>query len=287
MLQLKDVELSAVVDIDEDRARKAGSRFGVDWFRSHHDLRGRVDAAVVAVPTSAHHDVAADLLVDGLNLLVEKPLAKTVEQAENLCRLASDRNLRLLVGHLERFNPVFVEALKQIHEPRKIEMERSGPFPGRGGDVGVVLELMTHDLDILLQMARFPVTSIVAKGKSVFTKHLDQATAQIDFENGFTARLQASRASTERIRRFKVEDADGHLEVDLAGRRMRRLANGGEANQEVPRVFEQGDPLLEQDRSFVDVLHNGMQPRVSGEAGKAAVILAARILEDIRNGGSH
>jgi len=281
---LDGVRLAAVVDIDQDRARQVAGRYGARALGSHMDLKGRVKAAVVAVPTSAHHDVAAELLSSGIELLVEKPLATTLSQAEDLCRLAAGNTLRLQVGHLERFNPVFLEASKRIQKPRYVRMERCGPFPGRGGDVDVVLELMTHDLDILLQLAGAPVTDVIASGWPVITPHLDVATAHITFADGLVADLMASRVGLERVRRFLVLDRLGVLDVDLAGGWMRRNALDAGPGGADKLQLETGDPLLDQDRSFVEILSNGQQPRVGAEAGKAAVALASRILEYIRAG---
>ncbi len=280
---LDGVRLEAVVDIDRDRAQRMADRYDARAFGSHRDLPGRVKAAVVAVPTSAHHQVAADLLESGIELLVEKPLATTREHAENLCRLAQGRALRLQVGHLERFNPIFLEASRRVRRPGYIRMERRGPFPGRGGDVDVVLELMTHDLDILLQLVQAPVAEVSASGWSVITPHLDVATARIRFADGLVAELMSSRVSLERIRRFMVLDEKGVLEVDLAGGWLRRNSLDGNPGRADKLHLDGGDPLLEQDRSFAEILQNGQPPRVGGEAGRATVELASRILECIRS----
>jgi predicted dehydrogenase len=275
------VQLAAVVDVDRDRARRMADEFGAEALNSHRELSGRVKAAVVAVPTSAHHEVAAELLSFGIELLVEKPLAITLADAEDLCRLADGNMLRLQVGHLERFNPVFLEASRRIHKPSYIRMERCGPFPGRGGDVGIVLESMTHDLDILLQLTDAPAVDVTASGWSVITSHLDVVTAQIRFADGLVADLMASRVSLERARRFLVLDEKGVLDVDLAGGWIRRNSLDGSREGSDKLRLDGGDPLLDQDRSFVEILSNGKQPRVGGAAGKAAVALATRILECI------
>jgi predicted dehydrogenase len=281
---LDGVQLAAVVDINQDRARRMADQYGTLALDSHRSLSDQVKAAVVAVPTSSHHEVATELLSLGIELLVEKPLAATVTQAEELCRLAAVRTLRLQVGHLERFNPVFLEASQRIQKPRYVRMERCGPFPGRGGDVDIVLELMTHDLDILLQLTDAPVADVAASGWSVITPHLDVATARISFTDGLVADLMSSRVSVERIRRFQVLDELGVLEVDLAGGWIRRNSLDAGPGGAEKLQMDCGDPLLDQDRSFVEILSNGQQPRVCGEAGKAAVALASRILECIRAG---
>lgn len=284
LASLEGVSLDAVVDVDAGRARAVADRFGAEPLQTTRDLVDRVDAAVVAVPTSLHHDVAVGLLESGLDLLVEKPLATTVADADNLCRLV-DRHARCLqVGHLERFNPTLTEAVGLIRRPRYVRMERSGPFPGRGGDVDVVLELMTHDLDILLHLTRAPVDSVEAAGWSVLTPHLDVASARLRFADGLTADLFASRVGAERCRRFLVLDERGALEVDLANRTLCRTGVAPAPGSGQRQVLATCDPLLEQDRDFVDVLQNGRQPRVGASAGRAAVALATRIQQAIRPG---
>ncbi len=281
---MDQVELVAVVDIDGERARQAGERFHTRGLTSHLELAGEVDAAVVAVPSSRHFQVAADLLSAGIHLLVEKPLATTVADAEQLCRLAKEKDLHLQVGHLERFNPIFNEAMARVRKPRTIRMCRCGPFPGRGGDVGVVLELMSHDLDILSQMTQAPVVSVSASGSCVFTSHLDRARARIEFQDGLIAELDASRTGAERMREFTVEDEDGLLEVNLAQRSLTRHFSNHSSRPSEFVEHEAGDPLQEQDQAFVAVLSNGHGPLVGGQEGKAAVSLAAQILRAIRNG---
>ncbi len=279
---LPGARLEAVVDIDQERARRAADRFGTQALFAHGDLAGRVDAAVVAVPSPAHHVVTADLLRAGIDVLVEKPLATSVGQAEELCRLADERSACLQVGHLERFNPILDEAIGRILNPRFIRMDRLGPYPGRGGDVGVVFELMTHDLDILSQLTGAELCSCSASGWPVVTRHLDVVAARLEFGDGLVAELTASRVSSRQVRAFSVLDDRGLLEVDLAGRRLRRNSFEGGQQRIEELELDPGDPLLEQDRSFIDVLANGHKPLVGGKAGKAAVALAESIEASIR-----
>jgi predicted dehydrogenase len=276
--------LAAVVDIDDRRAAEVADHHGAESFRSHNDLIGLVDAAVVAVPTSRHYSVAADLLTCGIHLLVEKPLATSVPEAEDLCCLADKRSLMLQVGLLERFNPAVVEAVREIETPRKIFMQRSGPYPGRGGDSDVVFELMIHDLDILLQLAGSNVKRVAASGKVVCTSNIDEARAEIEFENGLLASVVASRASADKVRRFTVEDSEGKLEVDLARGSLLRTVDHGARTASTLRELKPVDALLEQDRTFVEALQNGHYPAVGGRVGKAVVDLAARVLQSIQRG---
>ena len=284
---LPGATLEAVVDTDAMRGSEVARRYGTQAFRSHKDLIGKVDAAVVAVPTSAHHAVAADLLAAGLDLLIEKPLAETPDEAAHLCHLAKRNALCLQVGHLERFNPVLMETLRRIQAPKYVRMERTGPFSGRGADVDVVLELMIHDLDILLQLTKSPVKSVAASGQALLSPYLDFTTARVEFEDGLVADLLASRVGPNISRKFFVLDAHGTLEVDLGSRTILRKGYHGECVREENAVYgcTTFDPLMDQDRAFVEVLRNGRKPKVSGDAGMAAVTLASRILDNIRPGG--
>ncbi len=278
MQRLPGVALAAVVDTDAERAGRAAARFGCRPLAGHGELAGRVDAAVVAVPSPDHHAVAADLLRAGIDLLVEKPLATSLAAADELCRLAEQHATCLQVGHLERFNPILEEALGRLRQPHFVRMERLGPYPGRGSEADVVFELMCHDLDILLQVTRAELRSVTASGWPVVSRRPDVAAARLEFADGLVAELTASRVSSRRVRAFSVLDADGLLEVDLAGRRLRRNSfDQGRQHTESMDVAA-GDPLWDQDRAFVDVLTNGRRPLVCGRSGRAVVELAERIL---------
>lgn len=281
---LPGADLRVVVDVDSDRAASAGARFGAQALTSIEDLAGRVDAAVVAVPTPEHHQVAARLLAAGLDLLVEKPLAASSEQAQHLCELAARRARCLQVGHLERFNPIVREAFARIREPRYVRLERLGPFPAQGVKADVVFELMTHDLDLLLQLNGSPVESIEAIGFSVASPWADLASARLRFADGMLAELASSRVHPQRKRHMSVLDADGLLEIDLDARCLWRRPRGEQAQACDPVSCSDGDPLLEQDRAFVYALANGRQPKVGPEAGAAAVALAERIVRSIESG---
>jgi predicted dehydrogenase len=279
--QLPGSNLTAVVDVDSRRADQTAKQYGIVACDSHHQLSGLVDAAVVAVPTNLHHRIALDLLSEGIDVLVEKPLATTVACAEELCRVAQDNKRRIQVGHLERFNPSYLEAARKIKQPKYIRMERLGPFPGRGVDVDVIMELMTHDLDILLQLAITNIKSIRATGWRVVTQHCDVATVKIVFEDNLVAELTASRVSSSRVRRFSVIDQTAVIEVDLANRLLETTSTENGWGKTETVQLDQGDPLFEQDKDFLSVLENGHQPRVCGQAGKAAVALAESIQKEI------
>jgi predicted dehydrogenase len=281
MDHLEGVDLVAVVDLDAAQAQRTAARFGIEAMTDCSRLSGRVDAAVVAVPAEKHHAVATALLGDGIDLLIEKPMATSLKDAEELCRLADQRSACLQVGHLERFNPIMPEVLARVDKPGFIRMERLGPCPGRGLETGVVFEVMTHDLDILLQIASGELLSISACGWKVQSSSLDVASARLKFSGGLMAEIYASRVSDRQVREFSVLGGHGLLEVNLAKRSLSHTVfeNGKHRCERIDRAS--ADVLLAQDRSFVEVLHNGRKPLVNGLAGRSAVELAEQIMAAI------
>lgn len=272
------VNLVAVVDQNQKRADEIAARFGALAFSSHRDIIGKVQAAIVSSPASTHYSIGTDLLSAGIDVLIEKPLATRLPEAEHLCTLATQHSAILQVGHLERFNPTAVAALKMIHAPRYVRLERCGPYLNRILDIDVVFDLMVHDIDLLLQIANAPIASCSAIGLSVVTKYLDQVCAQIVFEDGITAELIASRISPEKIRRLRVLDADGWIDADLAGGQIKRipiLENQSVLQSSTPPPC---DALLEEDRAFIESIITRRKPFVDGMAGKAVVALAERII---------
>lgn len=306
---LPEVDLVGVADVNFDQARAIAKQFGCQAFPSHRPLFALVDAAVVAVPTSLHHALAGECLRSGIPLLVEKPLACTLEQAEDLVECARRQRLILQVGHIERFNPVYEELQRYVFQAKFIECERLGPFTGRSTDIGVVLDLMIHDLDLLLSLTRAPVHSIEALGVAVFGGHEDIANARVSFANGCVANVTASRASPIPQRKMRIWSPEGYASVDFAKRRLRFVQPSAELRRHGldpsrldPRarallkdeLFSRYLQVLERDCStgndsltrelkhFVHCLHTGSRPRVSGEDGRDAVALASRILDSIQ-----
>lgn len=277
---LEQVELTAVVDINPTRARQVARLYRTQWFTSHRQLDG-VQAAVVAVPTSRHFEVAEELLQKGLDLLVEKPLAATPQQAERLCRLAEEKKLMLQVGQLERFNPRWAALRREVARARYIQIERSGPFCGRGGDVDVVREIMVHDLDMLRQFTQAPVSEVQARGRVLCTCFIDEAEVHLSFADGLQAQLKVSRGDSNTRRRVQVRHTKGELELDLVTGEFVRRNGRGPAKR---TIIEAGDPLQQQDRLFFHALCNGRVPAVSGSEGLEAVRLASGILESLHPG---
>ncbi|MCX8118810.1 MAG: Gfo/Idh/MocA family oxidoreductase [Desulfobacterota bacterium] len=290
-LRLEGVELVGVVDIDPARRQEIARRYSVRTFSHHAQLFGRVESVSIAVPTSLHHEIAKDCLLRGIHVLVEKPIASTLEEADELIELAEGRRLVLQVGHQERFNAAFQAAEGRIKDPFLIEFHRLGPFTGRGGDVDVVLDLMVHDLDILLRLIRSRVRDLKARGVSVLTPHFDEAHAQIEFENGCRARLTACRTSKDRVRNVMIYQPDGVLIVDFqnqtalfskeaAGASVESLNPGQAECLPVKKV----DPLEEEIRSFLQSVRERKKALVSGSEGRRVLEMALAILQKMREG---
>ena len=287
---LSDVELVGVVDAHPQTAQRAAQELGVAAFTDYRQLLGaspRVDLVSVASTTETHHAVARDCLAAGVPVLVEKPITVTVAQADELIALADARHLVLQVGHLERFNPAWLAVKDKIRRPVFIEGHRMAPFKARGIDVSVVLDLMIHDLDLILPLVGSPVTDLRASGVSVLTDGIDIANARIEFANGCVANLTASRTSTASLRRLRVFQHHEYISVDFGERRVvisrKREGSLDElAPDQLPidtETFQQppGDALLTEIQVFVDAVKNGTPAVVSGREGRNALAVALDI----------
>ncbi|HSD11103.1 MAG TPA: Gfo/Idh/MocA family oxidoreductase [Candidatus Binatia bacterium] len=282
-----DVELVGVVDSDAERAREAAARFGCRAFSDASEIYGLVDCASVAVPTPLHRAIGTGLLEAGVDVLVEKPIAVTLEEARDLVRVAEERGRILQVGHLERFNPAIRALAELLTRPRFLECHRLAPFVERGTDVNVVLDLMIHDLDVILSMMKSPVAAIEAVGVPVITASPDIANARIRFADGAIANVTASRVSLKRERKLRIFQHDTYISLDYGEKRMRicrrgQAPPGGLAPIEVEeRVVEGEDALAEEIRGFLGAVRTRQPPLVSGREGLRAVELAYQILERI------
>jgi predicted dehydrogenase len=284
--QHPDVELAAVVDADPARGRAVAERFGVIWLGDHHELAGRVACASVATPTPAHHRVARDLLGVGIDVLVEKPITSTVEEGRDLLAAAAESRRILQVGHLERFNPAMRAVAEHIGEPRFIESQRLAPFGPRGTDVDVVLDLMIHDLDLLLSMVRSPVRSVDAVGVPVLTSSVDIANVRLRFANGCVANLTASRVSAKRERKLRIFQSDAYFSIDFDQRhvRMARRQPGADGTSSITLeeiTVEEGDALRAEIDAFVQAVRTRQPPPVSGWDGLRALEIAEVIRESV------
>ncbi|MCS7166580.1 MAG: Gfo/Idh/MocA family oxidoreductase [Gemmatales bacterium] len=306
---LPEAQLVAVADLDAVTRETISRKYQVPAFADHCHLLDLVDAAIIAVPTSAHRDVARDFLAHGIPCLVEKPLASCLEHADELVELSHRHGALLQVGHIERFNPALEDLERRQLRPRFIQGQRLSSYSGRCLDVGVVLDLMIHDLDVALALVRQPVIEVHAVGVSLFGGHEDIAEAWLTFANGTVATLTASRVSTKPSRRMIAYAPDSYVEIDFFKKHTLIVQPSAKARElgwrpdqldislagllreklfgqwlEV-REFEhnEGDQLTEEIRHFVMCVRTGQQPRVTGEQGRDAIALAERILANIRS----
>jgi predicted dehydrogenase len=288
---LKDCELVAVVDINAEAAQLVAEKYGAVAMTDYHELLGKVDAVSVVVPTSFHHAVSKDFLNAGCHVLVEKPITVTVEEADELIAIAHDKNVILQVGHLERFNPA-VRGLDTLDEkPLFIESHRLAPFNPRANDVSVVLDLMIHDIDIILALVGSEVEHIDASGTAVLTQGTDIANARITFKNGCVANVTASRISLKMERKMRMFRPCSYISVDFQNRVLVKHRTGDkEMFPGIPEivteesVFEAGDALLEEIKHFVNCIKTGDNPLVSGEAGRKALATAIEITKFLKHG---
>ncbi len=277
-------KLVAVADADGARAAEVAAEHGSAHVQDYRELLGGIDAACVAVPTQGHHDVVRDCLAAGVDVLVEKPLARTLAEADALLALARERGLVLQVGHLQRFNPAFRALAQAVGKPLFIDIERLASFCARGTDVDVVLDLMIHDLDLVLALARSPVERTSACGFRVLTDAVDIANARIEFADGCVANVSASRVSQAAVRKLRVFRQDGYASADLQEQRLRearRGAAGAGGIEESERTFERADELGAQAEDFLRAVRERGAPLVGGEEGRAALALAQTIVAQI------
>jgi predicted dehydrogenase len=286
--KMEGVELVGVVDIDSSRAREIAKRHHTQPFFHHSDLYDKVQAVSIVVPTPSHHSIAKDFFLHGIDILLEKPVAKTLEETDELIRLAESKELVLQVGHLERFNGALVATEGMVQDPVFIESHRLGPFSGRETDVDVVIDLMIHDIDILLCLIKAEVRKIHAIGHTVLTPYPDFANARIEFENGCVASLTASRVSREKTRRTRIFQPDGTLTIDFLNQRAfltKRATPSGKrelsemVTEEIP--VTRVDALDSEIHSFLQSVKHRKKVRVSGQDGKKALKVAFQILEKI------
>jgi len=279
--ELPDCELAAVFDTDAETAREIAAKYGTRAAATLEEFAGLVDAATIATPTPTHFVIAEQLLKAGKHLLVEKPVTETTEDARRLVELSSETGRILQVGHVERFNPVMSKLEELLTQPRFIEAHRLSPYPNRSIEIGVVLDLMIHDLEIILHLVRSPVKSIDAVGVPVLSRGEDIATVRLHFQNGCVANVTASRISPEKLRKIRVFQREGYVSLDYQNQtgEIYRLSGGGIVREEVE--IEKGEPLKRELAAFVECARQGRQPKVSGYEGAAALELAVEITRRI------
>jgi len=283
---VEGVELVGVCDVFAEQADKVAAELGVQAFHHPEQLLGKVDAVTIAASTPAHFALVEMFLQNKVHVLVEKPIASTSQEAEHLCALAEKNALKFQVGHVERFNPAFQSARAKITKPLFIECHRLAPFKVRSTEVDVVLDLMIHDLDVVLSLIDSEPTTVSAVGTPVLTKKLDIVNARIEFESGAVANLTASRVSQNTQRKFRVFQPNQYLSIDFQGGEVNLLTKIGEWSEgNIPLDHEQfnlekGDALLEETRSFMEAIRDDSAVQVSGRDGLRALSLAERIIKN-------
>jgi predicted dehydrogenase len=281
---LKDVELVAVADADAARARQIAAKHGCEAQADPRALLGEVDLVSIAVPTEHHHEVALAFLDAGVHVLVEKPITRTLEEADALLAAARANGVLLAVGHLERFNPAFRALAATLERPLFIDCERLSGFKQRGIDVDVVLDLMIHDLDLVLSMASSEIGQVSACGFQVMTDSIDIANVRIEFASGCVANLSASRVSQSPVRKLRVFQTDLYASADLQAGKLRvvRRDTRGGAIAEDQSGFDDRDALRAEIENFVAAVRSGRPPLVSGEDGRRALALALEVSRLVR-----
>ena len=288
--EMTGVELVGVVDIDETRLQELGGRYRIQTCRDYRELMGRVDAVSVAVPTLVHYSIAKEFLERGVDVLVEKPIAQSLAQADELVGIAKADGRIFQVGHIERFNGA-VKALETVvRSPGFIECHRLGPFAHRNTDVDVVLDLMIHDIDIVLNLIKSPVVAVTAVGVPVISDQVDIANARLQFESGCVANLTASRVSVERVRRVRIFQRDTFISLDYSQQEIavyHRIPAADSSAETPPTIvkeeipIDKAEPLRVELESFIECVQTRRRPLVSGEDGRDALKVASQIMEKL------
>ncbi|MFQ5849142.1 MAG: Gfo/Idh/MocA family oxidoreductase [Candidatus Binatia bacterium] len=278
--------LLGVADIDRDRSREVGQELGVASHTDYRELFGVVHCVSIAVPTCSHYEITRDFLSAGIDVLVEKPMATTLEEGKELVSLAGQKGLVLQVGHLERFNPALRRLETIIRDPKFIECHRLAPFVERGTDVDVVLDLMIHDIDVIASLVRSPVDRVEAVGIPILTDKVDIANARIRFSNGCIANVTSSRVSMKRERKIRFFQPDAYISLDYDQKRAqvyRRPEKGerwGTIRGETLEI-QDGDALADEIDSFLESVRTRQLPLVSGEEGLRALEIASMVSEQL------
>lgn len=281
---LPEVDLVGVVDIKPGRASDIASKYGTTALADARDVLARqIDAVTIATPTASHVEVAMPFIEAGVAVLVEKPIASSLAEADRLIEAAERRGTLLAIGHTERFNPAVAAALPLVSNPRFVEVHRLGTFPERSLDIDVIFDLMIHDLDLLLAVVGTEVVSVEAVGVNVLTPKADIANARLRFATGCIANVTASRISRDRVRKARFFQTDAYVSVDYAAQEVDvyRLVvqNGRPSIQGGPLKIDRDEPLRRELADFVGAVKTGRRPGVNGRDGREALALATRIAE--------
>ncbi len=277
------VNLIGICDVKEEETKGLADQYKVAFFKNYRDLIGKIDAVSICVPTVNHFEVAKVFLAGGVHTLIEKPITTTIKEAQQLILLAKKRNLKIQVGHVERFNSAF-EAIKTLAKnPLFVECHRLNHFPNRSLDIGVVMDLMIHDIDIILGLVNAPVKDIQAVGVKVLTDKEDIANSRITFSNGCVCNLTASRVSDEVMRKIRIFLTDTYISLDYVKQEAFIYKKNGKLILKHALPIEKEEPLKKELESFVDCVRENKQPVVSGLEGKEALKVALQIGQKIWN----
>jgi predicted dehydrogenase len=292
--EMREADLVGIVDVNEDRARSLGEKYEVPWYTDPKELFGKVDLVVIAVPTELHFSIASEFLNAGIHVLLEKPCANNLKDARELFRIADSKNLILQIGHVERFNAAVQEMHKIVTDPIFVESRRMSPFPQRIQGDGVVLDIMIHDIDIMLNLIDSPVTKLNVMGTSVFSEKDDLVNAQLEFENGCIGSIVASRASQNKIRTLSVTQKDSYVILDYTDQEIYvhrqsssdyQLTKGAlRYKQEslIERIFvHKENPLKQELKHFIDCVQNGIPRKVAVDKELYSLEIALDILSQL------
>ncbi|MCH7959203.1 MAG: Gfo/Idh/MocA family oxidoreductase [Candidatus Hydrogenedentes bacterium] len=292
--ELEGCELAGICDTDPERGAQVAAEFDVPCFAAPDELaQAGLDAVSVATPTSYHRDIAVQMLNLGIDVLVEKPIAGTVAEAQEIVEVAAKQNRMLQVGHVERFNGAVIALMDAFRQPRFIECHRLSPYPSRGADVSVVHDLMIHDLEIVLALDGSDVTSVDSVGVSVFSKTEDIANTRLRFASGCVANLTASRVSMDSMRKIRIFEENAYVSTDYSEQQVLvyrkkpgTLAPGASPMEMIsiePMELTREEPLRMELKAFLECVRNRTRPVVAGEDGLKALELAERIIRSIRD----
>jgi len=296
-------EFVGLHDKDKKRAKEISTKLNCKSFHNFDELIADCDALIIVVTTISHFDLAKKALENGVHVFIEKPITETYQQAEDLLKIAEKQNLKIQVGHIERFNPIVTEMEKNIKNPIFIECHRIAPFTPRGTDIPVVLELMIHDIDLILAFCKSEVKHISASGSGVMTKSIDIANARIEFEDGAVANVTSSRVSLKRSRKFRMFQKDGYFSMDFQHKKVKYIKKSKNAYKVLPQILmgkyegidvekvvdivevdasdRKKDALTQELESFIHAVEADLNPVVDGIAGARALKVALEIVEKI------
>jgi predicted dehydrogenase len=285
---IAEANLVGVFDTDLAKSQALAQKIDCQIFKNQQEVINNVDAIMLASSTSSHYAIAKEYLTQGKHVFVEKPMTTTVEQGKELCEIAKKNKLILQVGHVERFNPALIAAREQLEIPLFIECHRLAPFKTRGIDVDVVLDLMIHDIDVVLSLVKSEVKSVAAVGTPILTKIVDIANARIEFENGTVANMTSSRVSQNTMRKFRVFQKTQYLSIDFGTGEVNLTTKTGDWDGDnLPLKFEawnleKGDALLQEDIAFIKAVRGEAPCLVTGEDGLKALNVAEQVRAEIQ-----